>query len=158
MAVMGSVLQMAKQTRPEGPSWPVDDEWKKGVRRDMKAMGISQAEMARRIECSSQAFSTLWRPETQRSALVGPIHRVLGRPQPARITDTQTSSVFGCVPHCGTAVSMRVRKAVQAIGDRLEGDQEALEVVAIVVEVLARRSRPKTTKRVAKPRGRPKGR
>ena len=86
--MMGSAGKMPRQTRPAGPGWPVDEEWKLGIRRDMKLAGISQAEMARQIHCSDSALSKLWLPTTRESRLVGPIHRVLGRPPPSTLTDT----------------------------------------------------------------------
>jgi len=74
---------MPRQSRPSGPSWPVDDAWKRGVQADMRKEGISSAEMSRRIGCTPGALTVLWRPETRESRLVPAIHRELGRPPPA---------------------------------------------------------------------------
>jgi hypothetical protein len=78
---------MARQTRPNGPSWPVDDDWKKRVRADMEKAGISSdTELARRIGCSPSALTVLWRRGTKTSRLVPLIHRELGWPPPSTVT------------------------------------------------------------------------
>lgn len=83
---MTSTHLMTRQTRPRGPSWPVDAEWKKGVRADLAKAGISPSELARRIGCTPGALTVLWRAETGESRLVPLIHRELGRPAPTTVT------------------------------------------------------------------------
>jgi AraC-like DNA-binding protein len=82
------MLNMKRQTRPSGPSWPVDEAWKRQVKLDMRLADISLAEMARRIKCSPSALTVLFREETKESRLVSGIHRELGRPAPAMQTNT----------------------------------------------------------------------
>lgn len=77
---------MSRQTRPSGPSWPVDEAWKQGVRADMRKAGIGPSELARRIGCSPSALTVLWRPGTKESRLVPLIHRELGKPAPSTVT------------------------------------------------------------------------
>jgi hypothetical protein len=77
---------MAPQSRPSGQSWPVDAAWKRDTKRDMKAAGISPAEMARRLGCDPSAMTVLFRAETKQSRLVPGIHRELGRPPPSTVT------------------------------------------------------------------------
>lgn len=66
--------------------WPVDQAWKTTVLADMRRLGISQAEMARRIGCKQSALTVLFRPETKQSRLVPLIHRELDRPAPSTVT------------------------------------------------------------------------
>lgn len=77
---------MPPQSRPSGPYWPVDAGWKRSVRAEMKRLGISNAEMARRIGCQGSALTVIFRPETRQSRLVPLIHRELGRPPPSAVT------------------------------------------------------------------------
>lgn len=86
--MVASEYQMSLQTRPGGPAWPVDDEWKRETKSDMRKAGITPAELARRIGCTESALTVLFRPETKQSRLVPKIHRELGRPPPSTITAT----------------------------------------------------------------------
>lgn len=75
-----------RQPRPRGTWWPVDEDWKRDTKADMKKAGVSQSELARRIGCNRGGVSVLFRPATRMSRLVGPIHEVLGRPPPAPLS------------------------------------------------------------------------
>lgn len=86
VGVLTSWPDMARQTRPSGPSWPVDDAWKRGVLAEMAEAGISRSEMARRVGCKPSALTVLFGPETIQSRLVPAIHRELSRPAPSIVT------------------------------------------------------------------------
>lgn len=73
---------MSRQKRPRGRFVSVDDVWKSGIKALIEKRGISQAELARRIGASPGSIVLLFKPETDQSRLVAPIHKVLGLDPP----------------------------------------------------------------------------
>lgn len=114
----------------------------------MKRAGISQAELARRIQCKDSALTVMFRPRTKQSRLVPAIHRELGRPAPSTITahDEVLRRINTRWPSLSQLLYERIHKGplledVRSIGERLVGDVEGLDLVAAVVDVLAKRQR-----------------
>lgn len=77
---------MVKQFRPRGPGWPISQGWKLRVKADMKTLGLTKTEMARRIQCAPAALTTLFGEKTQQSRLVPKIHQVLDWPPPTTVS------------------------------------------------------------------------
>jgi hypothetical protein len=70
------------QTRPTGPSWPIDEAWKQRVIERMDELQISRADLSRRLKVTKTAITTLFSAETKQSRLVPAIHKVLKLPLP----------------------------------------------------------------------------
>lgn len=73
---------MSTTKRQRGPYFQVDSAWKAAILALMEKRKISQAELARRIECSPGSLTLLFKPATIQSGLVPAIHRVLGLESP----------------------------------------------------------------------------
>lgn len=112
---------MPRQTRPSGPSWPVDEAWKKSVKADMEKAGILPAEMARRIGCDPSALTNLWKPKTRESRLVPAIHRELGRPAPSTVT--ATDAILRRINARWSSLSEEQRAIVDALVEQLAGNR-----------------------------------
>jgi len=119
--VLNYLALMSRQPRPSGPSWPVDEAWKRGVQADMKRAGISPAEMARRIGCTPGALTVLWRPRTRESRLVPAIHRELGRPPPSTVTSTD--EILRRINARWSSLSKEQRNLVDQLVDQLIVDK-----------------------------------
>jgi hypothetical protein len=85
---MESVVTVKKQTRTRGPGWPISEAWKRRVKADMKARGITKAELARRIPCAEGSLTVLFRPKTRQSRLVPAIHQVLHWLRPTTVSSS----------------------------------------------------------------------
>ena len=82
VAVFPCFPDMARQKRPSGPAWTVDETWKDDVRVAMRSKGISRADLARQLGVSPAAITVLFRPETKQTRLKPAIHRILGFVEP----------------------------------------------------------------------------
>ncbi len=72
-----------RQSRPIGPYYPVDDAWKQQIRALLTSRGITQAELARKIEASPGSIVLIFKPNTVQSRLVRAIHEALNLAPPA---------------------------------------------------------------------------
>lgn len=69
---------MARQSRPKGRPWPVDDAWKRDVLARLETDGISRAQFARDLGVTPSAITVLFRPATESSRLKAKIHKLFG--------------------------------------------------------------------------------
>lgn len=76
--VFSSLLDMARQSRPTGRPWPVDDAWKKDVLAKLAEAGISRAQFARDLGVTPSAITTLFRDVTESTRLKSKIHKLFG--------------------------------------------------------------------------------
>lgn len=79
------VLSGLVPKRPPKPVvYPVTDQWRRDVVKRMQDIGVTQAELARRIGCKEPTLTLLFRPGgTQKTKLMADIHEVLKLPPPA---------------------------------------------------------------------------
>lgn len=77
-------MQMT-QSRPTGPIWPTDDEWKRRVDDSIKERGISRADLARLCGVTNASISNLLSSKTKQGRLVPLVHAALAWPPPASV-------------------------------------------------------------------------
>lgn len=62
---------------PQGPAFPIDDEWRAKVLARMEEKGIRKGQLAKLIGRDPSSITVLFRPTTVQSRLVPEIHQVL---------------------------------------------------------------------------------
>lgn len=103
--------------------WLTPPEWKADVLRAMEKLGISRAELSRRVQVTDAAITILFRKTTKQSRLVPAINRVLKLTAPTQNT--------------GEVDELRAR-----LDDSWANlDDEARRMVSDLAEKLARRDR-----------------
>lgn len=75
-------------------AWPVDEAWKREIKAELRAAGISYACLAAIIGCSHSAVRNLFSGGAPTSRYVARIHYVLGRPPPLNPVDTNLIRVY----------------------------------------------------------------
>lgn len=69
---------MARQKRPSGPLWTVDEAWKTAVKERMKELGIKPNQLAEMVDADPSSMTVLFRSRTKQSRLVPKIHKAFG--------------------------------------------------------------------------------
>lgn len=117
VGVMGWPADMARQSRPSGPPWPVDAKWKAEVRAAMKAAGISNSEMGRRLGVSQAAISQMLGPRSRSSRLKPGVHRELGWPPPTQ--GGSPDELLRRINHQWPLLSAEQRTAINFLVDQM---------------------------------------
>lgn len=90
-AIRNGEKRRKKQHRPRGAFYPIDAVWKAKVREVMARDGISQTELARRIDAVPGSIILMLKPEATQSRLVPAIHKVLGLTPPSTTSITEAA-------------------------------------------------------------------
>jgi hypothetical protein len=81
-----------RQPRPTGPYYPVDDAWKSQIKALLVSRGITQSELARKIDASPGSIVLIFKPNTVQSRLVPAIHEALKLVPPAPPATAQVAA------------------------------------------------------------------
>lgn len=117
VAVLPFPPDMARQRRPTGPAWTVDETWKDDVRAALRSKGISRADLARQIGVSPSAITVLFRPETKQTRLKPAIHRVLGFVEPESAPAIQRDELWSRLKSVWSQLSDTEREHLIATGE-----------------------------------------
>lgn len=92
--MLSSLYDMARQRRPTGPMWKIDDDWKRDVQAAMARKKITKADLARALGVVPATITLLFKPETMQTRLKPHVHRKLGMVEPTETPAVDRDETF----------------------------------------------------------------
>lgn len=109
---------MSGARRIRGTSWPVTEAWRLGVKADLRAAGISYADLADRIGANPGSIYLILNRGVPSSRFVPRIHEVLGRPPPIVMPSVDVDSMLRGICERWPLLSQADREAVASFVDQ----------------------------------------